>query len=329
VATAFGLAVAAGILVAAEGLARLLWSPPAGAETRYPAVYFFIDGHGITKPRPGGRYPASSVRVADGGAIYAVTYTIDASSRRVTPVSRAANRDTFLAFFGGSFTFGEGLEDDETIPFYAGELAPRCRPYNYGFHGHSAAEMLVRARTGTLRREIVEPTGAFVYTFVDQHVSRMIGSMRLTSSWAGHRPHFVLTEAGNLEQRGDFTTGRPWLSRTYDILGASRLLQWRQVDVPPWIGERHLDFSARLVAEARYELARQFPESRFVVVAYPGSRLSRRLAPLLAARGVDLLDYSDLFDVSDPRYFLAPEDRHPTALANRLLARLLVDDLGL
>ena len=63
-------------------------------------------------------------KIVGSDRIYDVTYTIDSHGLRKTPgiTASAAARSAFL-FFGGSFTFGEGLNDDETLPYqFAKEL---------------------------------------------------------------------------------------------------------------------------------------------------------------------------------------------------------------
>jgi hypothetical protein len=48
--------------------------------------------------------------------IYEVDYTTDKFSRRVTPWHGSSQADKFALFFGCSFTFGQGVKDDETLP---------------------------------------------------------------------------------------------------------------------------------------------------------------------------------------------------------------------
>lgn len=54
----------------------------------------------------------SVLKRADGSVIYDVGYSIDRNGLRVT----AEGKPPAVWFFGDSFTFGEGVEDDETLP---------------------------------------------------------------------------------------------------------------------------------------------------------------------------------------------------------------------
>ena len=72
------------------------------------------------KPRPNARM-ASKMKLK-GREIYNVTYSTDAYSRRVTPVRAVGQADKFILFFGCSFTFGAGVQNDETLPFFVGQF---------------------------------------------------------------------------------------------------------------------------------------------------------------------------------------------------------------
>src|SRR5512139_3323437 len=75
--------------------------------------------------------------------IYRRTYHFDADAARVTP-SGPAGADTYL-FIGDSFTFGQGLEDDETLPAqFAKANDLKVRAINLGVPGN-ALNHLVRA----------------------------------------------------------------------------------------------------------------------------------------------------------------------------------------
>jgi len=59
--------------------------------------------------------------------LYEVVYSIDAEGRRDTPTAHLQPDPQFMLFFGGSYTFGEGVNDDETMPAQVSQLAPKYR----------------------------------------------------------------------------------------------------------------------------------------------------------------------------------------------------------
>jgi hypothetical protein len=323
------LALAATVLTVGA-LEAASWALAARDE---PAVETWIDpeyyqAHSALgwAPKPGIKTRAWK-RVA-GDPVYDVQYSIDALGRRVTPGAAAGPRSTFLLFFGCSVTFGEGVQDAETFPYFVAERAPRVRAYNYGFHGYGPQQLLARLETQDLRTEVAEPKGTLVYLFIDAHVNRAIGSMVVYTGWADKAPFYRLGADGASVRDGTLTTGRPLTSILYSILGRSQVLKRSHLDVPPTITERHIDLTARILAASAQRFHEQFGGGRFVVVIFPGSKHAVPLRRALGRHGVESLDYSGLFDAADPAYAI-PNDWHPTPQAHRRLAEQLVKDLGL
>src|SRR5437879_10062020 len=87
-------------------------------------------------------------------------------------------RRHFLLFFGCSMTFGLGVNDNETMPFYMAQYASHYRPYNYGVSGYGPHYMLAQLQRGDLTKDIHETHGIALYTFIDHHIDRPIGTVR-------------------------------------------------------------------------------------------------------------------------------------------------------
>ena len=315
------------------------WAEPT-VETWIDPEYYQAHSELGWAPKPGIKTRAWK-RVA-GEPVYDVQYSIDALGRRVTPGAAAGPRSTFLLFFGDSVTFGEGVQNAETFPHFVAERAPRVRAYNYGFHGYGPQQLLARLETQDLRTQVAEPDGSLVYLFIDAHVNRAIGSMVVYTGWADTAPYYGPGPDGALVRDGTLTTGRPMTSILYSILGRSQVLKRWHLDVPLAISERHIDLTARILAESARRFRQQFGGGRLVVVIsssagdicprpagkQPGSTHAARLGRALNRHGVEFLDYSALFDAADPAYAI-PNDCHPTPRAHRRLAEQLVMDLGL
>jgi hypothetical protein len=267
----------------------------------------------------------------DGRTLYDVEYEIDGLGRRVTPLDDREGRERFLLFFGCSFAFGEGVDGAETLPAFVAREARRYVAYNYAFHGYGPHQLLAKLESGSLRDEVSEPEGLLVYVLIGAHVSRAIGSMVVYTSWAHDAPYYALDAAGEPTRHGTFTTGRPWTSLGYALLGGSQVLRFLHLDVPPRITDRHLALTARILGRSAALFREAFGPQRFVVLAYPEhwpSEIAARLQGHLAGEGIEYLDYSALFGPDRADYFL-PGDRHPKARAHAAVARRLVADLGL
>jgi hypothetical protein len=325
----FGALVCVLLVFLIEIVLHISWNKQDPVEMTYADEYFFIDPDGITKAIPNGRYKSSSTVKTTGKIIYDVTYSIDSLNRRVTPYTKGENNKNFLLFFGGSFTFGEGLEDNETIPYFTGQYSKGYTPINYGFHGHSPAEMLIKLQTGTIPEEIAQDRGILIYTFMDAHIIRVVGSMRVVTTWGKNRPYFFLDKNDVLHKNGDFESGRPALMLIYKLLSKSKMLELINFDLPAEIEKRHFHLFTRIVEEAFLSYKKQFPESDFYLLIYPGSQHASILKSFLEKSDIPYLDYSKLFNRSDPKYFIAFEDLHPNAYSNQLVAQKIVEDLGL
>ena len=326
------VAVLLGILLGCaltEFAARRVIQWPKGSRMQQKGSYsdgFFVGDDLLGyKPRPNAR--VSSIRIVGGKQLYHVQYSIDGYSRRITPVENCADRREFAVFFGGSFTFGEGVDDDETMPHYFAEFSRRYRPYNYGFCGYGPQAMLAKIESDEVETEIRERSGILIYTFLDGHVDRAIGEMRVFNAWARDMPYYRLTHRGRLARRGTFTTGRPLSAMLYWTLGRSRALSRLGFQWPLRVGQRHLALTCRII-EQSVEVARsKFHRVEPFVLLYPGSKRASAVRTRLTSKGIHCLDYSRLEQYLQNAFVIAEEDRHPSARGHRAIARLLADNV--
>jgi hypothetical protein len=266
--------------------------------------------------------------------IYDVTYRTDERGRRETPTIKAPGRTSFLLFFGDSNTFGEGLSQTETIPYYAGEQAKTHRPYNYGIPGHGPAQLLALARLNRIRPEVPEREGYAIFLLIPAHVGRVVGSSRVSASWGRHFPYYGLADHGTLVSHGDFVHGRPLTTLAYFFWTNSHLISDVGAELPLWYTARDYSLTAKILKESSRLLSQQLHLHGFVVVLgaihnAPQRRVMEALRDELAREGVTYLDYTTLFDTQDLAYRLSKFDYHNSAKANRIIAAQLVADLGI
>ena len=69
-------------------------------------------------------------------------YTIGNNKFRVTPQMNNLAKDKSLNFYGGSFAFGFGLNDDETMPYLLQNYLKNWKINNYGINGYGVHQML-------------------------------------------------------------------------------------------------------------------------------------------------------------------------------------------
>jgi hypothetical protein len=308
--------------------------PPPGEEGgvgKHPPQR--VQGWTIADPFLGYTLPPNA-QIADtlvlgGKNIYQTTYTTDAYHRRITPIDHLEQRRNFLLFFGCSMTFGLGVNDNETMPFYVGHFASHDRPYNYGVSGYGPHYMLAQLQRGNLTQEINENHGIAIYTFIDHHIDRAIGTMRVYNLWEQHAPFYTLDAHDRLVRQGDFTSGRPLVSFLYWVMGKSHVFQYYNITFPPRIREEHVRLTARIIAEARTAFHKQFPSADFYVLLYPGVRGGEDIIPYLAQAGVKYLDYAYFINWPHPGLTLEDVGAHPTAQGHRIVVAKLAKDLGI
>lgn len=133
-----------------------------------------ITGYG-TLPNVSGKTISRSKRT--GEIIYDVTYSTNENGWRKIPSSNANSKKCFL-FFGDSFTYGEGLNDDETLPFFFGKEMKDYQIFNFGLHGYGPHQALALILSGEVERVLsdkkCESINALYESLID-HIRRANG----------------------------------------------------------------------------------------------------------------------------------------------------------
>ena len=286
----------------------------------------------VVGPKGAPNVRVRSVKRIDGDVIYDATYTTDEFGRRIAYASQPPKRERFLAFFGCSYTFGEGLEDDETLPWQVAAMAPKHRVYNYGCSGYGPQQMLAKLDSGEFAREIAEPSGMLVYVFIPHHVRRAIGSMRVATKWGRTFPYYAFDAHHRLVRNGGFTTGRPHLTKWYNFLGGIDTFRYFGLDFPVFVTGKHLEFTAQIIQRAEVVSREIFPDAGFCVLLYPDSPQAemsgRKIIPDLKKLGVEYLDFTSLVDMRKEGSTIKGDD-HPSAAAQKQVAAALVEALHL
>jgi len=313
-----------------------------------PGVYSEQYKHGgyMRKDDVFGYAPTSGVRIASSlrfgdDVTYDVVYTIGDDGLRVTPdpgrkagAAAADDRDCLL-FFGGSFTFGEGVDDDETLPAQVARVTDgRWRVRNYGFHGYGPHQMLVAFESGFVARTAgCHPTHIFLQTAI-WHARRVIGA----TTWDPDGPRYVLDAGGNVERAGKFSDFvDPGQRRLLDLLERSLLfrheLAGRFDPQQREATEHDVDLMVAIIARSRDLAAKLYPDAAFHVLLWdmqPPEQLVH-MRERLDHYGLDVHDVRAMLadggnDPLDPSYYLRL-DEHPSPKAYAVIARHVRDEV--
>jgi len=134
-------------------------------DSRVVAVF----ANGFTVPQPviglgpehAGRFHAEKTDPKSGIPIYSADYTIDSNLLRET---HSVETGPTIVFFGDSFTFGEGLNDADTLPQqFADLLGRKQRVLNLGYPGYGPQQFLAELQTGRFDGVIGEQPRLFIF----------------------------------------------------------------------------------------------------------------------------------------------------------------------
>lgn len=277
---------------------------------------------------------ARHVSTWNGSVEFDVTYEIDGFGRRTTPVDSEEKRERFLIFFGCSNTFGEGVEQRETMPYFAGKRAPEYWPYNYGVHGYGPAQALDLVTTRNFVAEVKEKRGVAVFHFIPAHLWRVVGASNVATTWGRYFSNYELNEAGYPVRHGDFTNGRPLVTLLYELTRQSRVLAALGLVFPLRFHADDFLLTARILVAMRDLLEQQVDLEGFYVTfppvfTSPQADLTRKMRAVLKTEGIAIIDLTDVFVASDRKFRVAENNYHQSVVANRVLAKSLLNSLGL
>ena len=87
-------------------------------------------------------------------------------------------------------TFGEGVHNNETMPYFFGKYDSTYRPYNFAYSGYGPHQMLARLETENSKKVVKENTGIGFYIYINDHVNRVLGTMTNYGYNGGQAPYY-------------------------------------------------------------------------------------------------------------------------------------------
>lgn len=294
-------------------------------------IYYSPDHYKLynSKQFPFGRIPSAGTYAAgrrtENEIIYKVNYTIGIDGFRVTPSQIMQQSGPRINFFGGSFIFGEGLNDDETIAFYTSQYLPNVSVKNYGMHGwgvHNALAIFEHLNVkGSVNVLLTAPWHSLRSSCVKDYT-------------ASH-PKYQLTQSGKVKYVG--LCGEKWLPTFFEnFMSKSYLysLILSRFFSPDGITKKMVDLDLGLIAEikAHSELNSQKlivgfikGNDRLFLDGVTNSEIYEAISEI--ADGVVDLSLSNNMDKLPRHYYIHELDKHPSAEANSERARLLKPEL--
>jgi hypothetical protein len=278
-----------------------------------------------------GYRPPSSTRVAArktdrGKVIYDAVYTFGEDGLRVTP-NPVAGAPCTAVFLGDSFTFGEGLNDDETMPAtFVRASGGLYRGFNFGFSGYGPHQMLRALETGLVDAVVRGGVDLVLYQAIPDHPARAAGR----ANWDPWGPRYVLEKDGGLAYAG------PFHGELHAMLTRSQI--FRFFDQRLWAAARpapaDLPLFLAILERARGEVERRY-RAPFILILWDvvgdGPPLADATMQALVDSQIIVLKISDVIpdiDARRPDYVLSPVDPHPNAAADRRIGEYLAHNVA-
>ncbi len=257
---------------------------------------------------------------------YRVQYTTDDTGMRKGFQGKTGN----ILFIGCSYTFGQGLNDEETFPYVVGKKTG-YRTFNKGIPGTGPLTILKNLKDQKEKyfRNIPEDETTVVLTIIPEQFPRVFNTISYLQNIEKIADHPYLVSEGN--QLIVKTRNESDLNPDYYL---SRLSFPFALGIEfPVYGEKEYRLFARVLNEIQIELKKNSPHVKnFAVALFPtGSarNLYKELRNVLVQeKNLVVFDYTPLHGPSlFGHTFHLKYDGHPSPMANELFSDLLIYDL--
>ena len=290
-----------------------------------------VSAHPFLGYAPAPNTVASHRRTHGTEVDFDVVYTIDSTGLRVSPPYDKLNSRGAILFFGGSFTFGSGVNDDETMPYAVGiKTNGEYHIYNFAFRGYGAHQMLSALEHEMVDSVVEEPPRFAIYQAIADHVPRVAG----LKSWGRHDPRYVLDGDGKAAYAGAFddergATLQRFRSEVMKCNVAEAMVEsYRNRHA---YDQANVDLFAAVVDASRDIIETRYRGCEFHVVLWgPDATGPDSIADALRAHGISVHQVGDILPQRAKRrneYRVSEHDNHPSALAHDLIAQYVVNTI--
>lgn len=255
--------------------------------------------------------------------LFDAKYTFDRNNRRIMPKADEHPKADLLVF-GCSFTFGYGLEDEQTWPYKLAELlGPTWLVENYGQNGFGAQQML-----GMIEDKKIDvpdaPVRQALFLAIRDQIRRNSGLFLMDS--------ITYREEDGKLVRGERTSDSKlmFLFRLPKIFNGSqfvretcRMVMYKLAAI---MNSRHTELYVAMLAESA-KLLRDHYQTALTVLLWPDIE---NIATVLEDKGISVLFARKMLknwgEGDSPNYHIVPHlESHPNEQATTEIARGLAE----
>ncbi len=256
-----------------------------------------------------------AIKYSGSRTVFDVLYTFDRYSLRPTEGAQSDDAEA-VVFMGGSFTFGYGVGNDQTLPHYFSKAKGfGLKVVNFAYKGHGAHQMLRALELDMLRGPVSGRVRAVVYQAISDHVERSAGVKR----YGLYGPRYRLGADGIPQHQGRFN-GTYW--RAVDWLTSHsrvrRMVHRAIIDRPAQ--EDMIALYVAIVARASDIAERRYGAPFLVLYWDGGDRYTGPVLEGLKANGVRVVRVSEIIPREEWVAHHIAGDQHPGPRAYKKLA---------
>lgn len=266
--------------------------------------------------------------------IYDVRISMDRFGRRKVPsFNPRAKRSIFL--FGDSFTFGEGVFDQETYANQLQRKQTQFSVFNLGLPGASPATFyseVSQPKTSRLANEQPKKDSYAFFLFIPDHLERIVcpleSYMRPVRPGFLRHPRFELS-GGALKQLKP--CGESVIRNAlFSFLGGLAFVQTLGINIPPWYFQSHYDLAAELLRQSFGWLERQFKVTKTATVLYSYTDFETQgMAEALARKKMEVIDLRSIdFELATENLSENFGEGHPSSMSHYLIAEAINDKIN-
>jgi hypothetical protein len=257
-----------------------------------------------------------------------VAYDINADGLRAGPPPTPGSTPRgCVLFFGCSFTFGEGVSDQQTFAYLVqAKTGGRFQSRNFGMSGSGPHYALAQVESGMVERAAhCVPTHA-IYLVLPHHLVRVAGKFAVHFG-----PRYALQPDGTARRVGSLNRTRSEFF--WDMLRYTSALYVAKNGYNAAADDDDVDLLIALLKTLHQQLLDRYPGIRFDLLYWndePMSEMATKLGARLATIGVPLHQLSAVIpEIREPevgRAYLRG-DHHPSAWAHEQVADYIVRNI--
>lgn len=165
-----------------------------------------------------------------------------------------------VLFMGCSFTWGDGLKEEETISYKFAKLTKRT-VYNRAGKGWGLAQMLYLLKRDDFYSKINEPE-YLIYIFISRHLYR-IDKFKMMPNCRDFQPKYKI-ENGTLVEEKPYFWHESWLIEKF-------MWQYRDKYNPYKTTDEMFDILKIYLTESKKAMEKHWINTKFIILKYPTS----------------------------------------------------------